>query len=59
MFLNELAVEVTKHVSLRWQSIQSEHCPIDQPYGAFAKAMLERQVYPNLMDDKGNPDSAI
>lgn len=26
-----------------------------QPYGAFAKAILERQVYPNLKDEKGNP----
>ena len=29
--------------------------PIDQPYGDFAKAMLERQEYPNLKDEKGNP----
>ncbi len=26
-----------------------------QPYGAFAKALLEKQVYPDLKDDKGNP----
>jgi Zinc carboxypeptidase len=26
-----------------------------QPYGAFAKALLEKQVYPNLKDEKGNP----
>ena len=26
-----------------------------QPYGAFAKAILEKQVYPNLKDEKGNP----
>jgi hypothetical protein len=29
--------------------------PIEQPYGAFAKAMLEKQNYPNLLDEKGNP----
>jgi hypothetical protein len=26
-----------------------------QPYGAFAKAMLENQEYPNLVDDEGKP----
>lgn len=29
--------------------------PIAQPYGNFAKALLERQNYPNLKDDSGNP----
>ncbi len=28
---------------------------IDQPYGNFAKALIERQVYPNLLDEKGAP----
>ncbi len=31
--------------------------PLEQPYGAFAKAALENQVYPNLKDEKGNPIS--
>jgi hypothetical protein len=26
-----------------------------QPYGAFAKALLERQDYPNLLDETGHP----
>lgn len=26
-----------------------------QPYGSFAKAVLENQKYPNLRDEKGNP----
>ncbi len=29
--------------------------PLEQPYGAFAKAILEKQVYPNLLDEKGIP----
>ncbi len=28
---------------------------MQQPYGRFAKALLEKQTYPNLKDDKGNP----
>jgi hypothetical protein len=28
---------------------------MDQPYGAFAKALLENQKYPDLKDEKGNP----
>jgi hypothetical protein len=28
---------------------------VDQPYGAFAKALLERQSYPNLLDNNGHP----
>ena len=29
--------------------------PLEQAYGGFAKAMLEKQSYPNLRDEKGNP----
>ncbi|HWT00386.1 MAG TPA: M14 family zinc carboxypeptidase [Pyrinomonadaceae bacterium] len=28
---------------------------MDQPYGAFARALLEKQQYPNLRDGRGNP----
>ncbi len=28
---------------------------IAQPYGSFAKALLEKQTYPNLKDENGNP----
>jgi hypothetical protein len=29
--------------------------PMAQPYGNFAKALLEKQTYPDLKDEKGNP----
>jgi hypothetical protein len=29
--------------------------PVDQPYGAFAEAMLIAQQYPDLRDEKGHP----
>jgi hypothetical protein len=28
---------------------------LDQPYGAFAKALIEKQEYPHLVDENGNP----
>jgi hypothetical protein len=28
---------------------------MDQPYSGFAKAMIESQKYPDLLDEKGNP----
>ncbi len=28
---------------------------LDQPYGAFAKAMIEPVIYPNLLDNKNQP----
>jgi Zinc carboxypeptidase len=31
--------------------------PFEQPYGGFAKAILQNQVYPNLLDEKGVPIS--
>ena len=29
--------------------------PLEQPYGNFAKALLEKQTYPDLKDENGNP----
>lgn len=31
--------------------------PMAQPYGNFAKALMEKQTYPNLLDEKGHPIS--
>jgi hypothetical protein len=33
----------------------SRFVPFAQPYGAFAKALLEKQHYPNLRDSDGHP----
>jgi hypothetical protein len=35
----------------------SEVIPLSQPYGGFAKALLEEQNYPNLRDVSGHPIS--
>jgi hypothetical protein len=34
---------------------RNSYVPINQPYGNFAKALLENQSYPDLKDEKGNP----
>jgi hypothetical protein len=38
----------------QWQDLEF-YVALDQPYGNFAKALLERQTYPNLIDEKNNP----
>ncbi len=38
----------------KWDDIEI-FVPINQPYGGFAKAVLEKQTYPDLKDEKGNP----
>jgi hypothetical protein len=37
------------------QTNRGELVRLDQPYGNFAKAVTERQHYPNLRNEKGNP----
>ena len=39
----------------RYQEGTAAIIPLDQPYGTFAKALLEKQEYPNLRDQQGNP----
>lgn len=49
-------IDTTKNLSLNGRQLQ-DVCIVKmaQPYGSFAKAILERQKYPDLKDEKGNP----
>ncbi|MCS6874179.1 MAG: M14 family metallopeptidase [Pyrinomonadaceae bacterium] len=38
-----------------YKTDEGELIEMNQPYAAFAKALLEKQVYPNLKDKNGNP----
>ncbi|MBX3292185.1 MAG: hypothetical protein KF881_04735 [Acidobacteria bacterium] len=57
--LRRAGVEAKTMRSLKLGEIQypdgTVFIPLDQPYGGFAKALLENQTYPNLLDDNGNP----
>ncbi len=57
--LDRAGVEVqnVRGFSFNGQSFEDSSAvvPMDQPYGAFAKAVLERQAYPNLLDKNGSP----
>jgi hypothetical protein len=47
---------VFEHAGVRVSAVQSGNLVrMDQPYAAFAKAVLEAQHYPDLRDQKGNP----
>jgi hypothetical protein len=52
-------VEVEKPKAFRVNGVQypegSSVIRLDQPYGSFAKALLEKQTYPDLMDSQGVP----
>lgn len=52
-------VEVEKPMAFRVNGIQypegSSVIRLNQPYGSFAKALLEKQTYPDLMDSQGVP----
>src|SRR5438874_7767561 len=48
--------DIFEHAGVSVSAIQNGYLVrIDQPYGAFAKALLELQHYPDLRDQKGNP----
>jgi hypothetical protein len=49
----------TKEFSYKGRKVlsQSKFVSLAQPYGAFAKAILESQNYPDLKDEVGNPIS--
>jgi hypothetical protein len=48
---------VTKKVKKKNPQLDEDEIfvPMNQPYGNFAKALLEKQTYPNLKDENGNP----
>jgi hypothetical protein len=58
--LTQAGVE-SKYVSKKTESdgrlidVGSIWVPINQPYGAFAKALMETQSYPDLKDSSGHP----
>ena len=53
--LNRAGVS-TKRVRKKDQLSDTEiFVPMQQPYGSFAKALLEKQEYPHLTDSAGNP----
>lgn len=48
--------EVFDRAGVEYSSVERGYLvKVGQPYGAFAKALLEVQRYPNLRDAKGNP----
>jgi Zinc carboxypeptidase len=48
--------DIFEHAGVTVTAIQSGYLVrMAQPYGSFAKAVLEAQHYPNLRDQKGNP----
>jgi hypothetical protein len=47
---------IFEHAGVSITAIQSGYLVrLDQPYGSFAKAVLEARRYPDLRDQKGNP----
>ena len=52
-------VEITYARPFKYKGVNYEDetaiIRMDQPYGAFAKALLETQSYPNLRDNEGRP----
>ncbi len=57
--LESAGVEITRSVPFTLNGKKYENgtsiIRLDQPYASFAKAMIEPQIYPNLLDEKGQP----
>lgn len=57
--LNRANVEITEVGKFSYEGKQYDDFTniiyMNQPYAAFAKAMIEPQKYPDLIDDKGQP----
>lgn len=57
--LSRANVEITKVGKFSYEGKQYDDLTdvifMNQPYAAFAKAMIEPQKYPDLIDDKGQP----
>jgi hypothetical protein len=55
IILERAGVEVKGVKSVNDSRSPDYYVNIAQPYGSFAKALLEKQVYPDLKDANGNP----
>ena len=56
-FRREALLDIMKRAGVEYEAATDRAVviPMAQPYGGFAKALLEKQEYPDLRDEKGNP----
>ena len=57
--LEQAGVEIDKPLAFQANGVKypkgTSVIKLAQPYGGFAKTLLEKQTYPDLKDEKGNP----